>query len=321
VSDTPPNPTNPEIPIRSGYRSVAYYGNWDVYTRNFQPQQIPAERLTHLLYSFADNKPDGTVFLTDTYADTEKHYTTDSWNDVGNNVYGSIKQLQILKARNRNLKVLLSIRGWTYTNINKYMDGPMATAAGRQRFASSCVELIRDYGFDGIDVDWEYPANKDQGNQLLALLKEIRSQIDEYGDTLVYGDDAGQELKPQFLLTIASPAGEKNYKHLPLKEISAVTDFVNLMVSFQIYRRNGASTDRGIGIRLRWLLGQPNQPRVKPLSFGLNPPEHAIQYGFCLGRLQRRGGPALQAQPWHAAVWSLFHQHPRSRKVVHWHRR
>jgi len=231
ASDTPPEPTNPNIPTHPGYRSVAYYGNWDIYARNFQPQQIPAERLTHLLYSFADNKPDGTVFLTDTYADAEKHYPTDSWNDVGNNVYGSIKQLQILKAKNRNLKVLLSVGGWTYTNVAKHMDGPMATGAGRQRFASSCVELIRDYGFDGIDVDWEYPTDKEQGGQLLALLKEIRSQMDEYADTLVYEDESGRELKPKFLLTIASPAGEKNYKHLPLKEISAVTDFINLMVS------------------------------------------------------------------------------------------
>ncbi|OWY44326.1 hypothetical protein AALT_g6048 [Alternaria alternata] len=229
TSSTDTIPADPNIPFRPGYRSVAYYGSWDIYTRNFQPQEIPAKRLTHLLYSFADNKPDGTVFLTDSYADAEKHYATDSWNDVGNNLYGSLKQLQILKAKNRNLKVLLSIGGWTYTNTNKHMDGPMATAEGRQRFASSCVELIRDYGFDGIDVDWEYPKDKEQGHQWLELLKEIRSQMNKYADKLVHKDDSGYELKPKFLLTIASPAGEKNYRNLPLREISEVTDFINLM--------------------------------------------------------------------------------------------
>ncbi|CAN9089078.1 unnamed protein product [Alternaria alternata] len=229
TSSTYTIPADPNIPFRPGYRSVAYYGSWDIYTRNFQPQEIPAKRLTHLLYSFADNKPDGTVFLTDSYADVEKHYATDSWNDVGNNLYGSLKQLQILKAKNRNLKVLLSIGGWTYTNTNKHMDGPMATAEGRQRFASSCVELIRDYGFDGIDVDWEYPKDKEQGHQWLELLKEIRSQMNKYADKLVHKDDSGYELKPKFLLTIASPAGENNYRNLPLREISEVTDFINLM--------------------------------------------------------------------------------------------
>ena len=239
TSSTDTIPADPNIPFRPGYRSVAYYGSWDIYTWNFQPQEIPAKRLTHLLYSFADNKPDGTVFLTDSYADAEKHYATDSWNDVGNNLYGSLKQLQILKAKNRNLKVLLSIGGWTYTNTNKHMDGPMATAEGRQRFASSCVELIRDYGFDGIDVDWEYPKDKEQGHQWLELLKEIRSQMNKYADKFVHKDDSGYELKPKFLLTIASPAGEKNYRNLPLREISEVTDFINLMVSMLFPGRKG----------------------------------------------------------------------------------
>jgi chitinase len=70
-------------------------------------------------------------------------------------VYGAMKQLQLLKARNRNLKTLLSIGGWTYTNTEKHMDVPMATDQGRRNFAESCVEMIRNYGFDGVDVDWE----------------------------------------------------------------------------------------------------------------------------------------------------------------------
>ena len=216
----------------AGYRAVAYYGNWDIYTRNYQPQQIPASKLTHLLYSFANVDSNGTVFLTDSYADTEKHYSTDSWSEPGNNVYGCIKQLQLLKATNRNLKVLLSIGGWTYTNTDHAMDKPMATSQGIQRFAASCVELIRDYGFNGVDVDWEYPTDKEQGSAFLALLQEIRRQMDDYANTLVYGDDLGHEMQPRFLLSIAAPAGETNYRNMPLREIGRVAGFVNLMVSW-----------------------------------------------------------------------------------------
>jgi chitinase len=209
------------IPRSTGYRAVSYFGNWDIYGRNVQPSDVPTDLLTHVIYSFANVKKDtGEVFLSDTYADLEKHYPSDSWNDKGKNAYGCIKQFYLLKQQHRKMKVMMSIGGWTYAHEGKVF-ASIAKPSWISTFAKSSVQLMKDLGLDGLDIDWEYPQNAKQAANYVKLLQAIRDEMSAYSATM---PDA-----PHFLLSVAAPAGPINYNLLDVKGMDKYLDMWNLM--------------------------------------------------------------------------------------------
>lgn len=223
--DTPPA-TTPDTPktistgmATEGKYSVGYFVNWGIYGRKFPPSLIPTQDLTHILYAFANLKSDtGEVFLSDVWADKDIHYPGDSWNDSGNNLYGNFKAIYNLKKTNRNLKVLLSIGGWTYSpTFHPIVVSPLL----RARFVESSIKLLEDYGLDGLDVDYEYPSNDEQARGYVELLRELRVGLDRHAHS--------KGTNYRFLLTIAAPCGPDHYKKLHVKEMDKHLDFWNMM--------------------------------------------------------------------------------------------
>lgn len=137
---------------------------------------LPYEKLTKINYAFANvNNVTGEVFLSDVWADAQYMYPSDvAVNTTLSNstqLYGNFNQLYKLKQKNRNLKVALSVGGWSF---RENFALPLSSEAGRLKFCSSSLELIADLGLDAFDIDWEYPKNQADSDNLLSTVKLCR---------------------------------------------------------------------------------------------------------------------------------------------------
>jgi chitinase len=203
------------------YRVIGYYAAWTVY-RDFEVSAIPAAQLTHINYAFANISEDGDIVLGDPWADVEMPDPNDK---SGAEIQGNFRQLQLLKAAYPHLKTLISVGGWSWSE--RFSDVAL-TAESRARFARSAVDFITRYGFDGVDLDWEYPTGSgDPGNverpqdpeNFILLLAELRAQLDARGAT---------DGRP-YLLTIAAGAGRTAYAPLDWPRIHPLLDWINVM--------------------------------------------------------------------------------------------
>src|SRR2546421_4112877 len=122
---------------------AAFFANWDRYARGYFVKQIPAGRLNVVDYAFAMPTADGTCALSDSWSD----YQAPTWDgnnsvdgaaddpsDPNQHLFGNFNQLVKLKAQYPNVKVVMSIGGWT---LSKYFSDVAATAVTRQTFVQS----------------------------------------------------------------------------------------------------------------------------------------------------------------------------------------
>jgi chitinase len=116
------------------------------------------------------NNSTGEVFLTDEWADLQFPYPGDEASN-GTQLLGNFKQLYKLKQKNRNLKVILSVGGWSYRFNFK---PALSTATGRQKFCDSSLTLIADLGLDGLDIDWEYAEDATDAANFVDTVKRCR---------------------------------------------------------------------------------------------------------------------------------------------------
>ena len=134
--------------------------------------------------------------------------------------------VRTLKSGNLDLQVFASIGGWTFSDNNTKTQpvfGNIAKNEGnRQKFADNVVSFMKEFGFDGVDIDWEYPGAPDRGGHeddtknYVALMKTMKDTFDK-------------EAKGKYGLTFTVPTSYWYLRWFDLPGMLKHADWVNVM--------------------------------------------------------------------------------------------
>ncbi len=242
-------------------RVIGYFTSWRN-GANGQPSylvnDIPWDKITHINYAFAHVDANNKVSIGDPAAPGNPA-TNMTWPgitgaemDPSYSYSGHFNLLNKFKKQHPDVKTLISVGGWAETGgyfgaegtrvnsggfytMTTNADGSI-NQAGINTFAKSAVEFIEKYGFDGVDIDYEYPSSmNDSGHpddfpisnarraglnaSYRVLMQKLREELD------IAGEKAGKH----YLLTIASPSSGYLLRGMETFQSVKYLDYVNIM--------------------------------------------------------------------------------------------
>ncbi|KAI5861929.1 hypothetical protein GGS23DRAFT_605878 [Durotheca rogersii] len=192
-------------------RVIGYYEAWSARKacHRIQPQNLPLDALTHVNFAFA-------------YIEPKSYKVVPMDAQTPASLFLEVPKLKQIKP---GLKVFVSIGGWTFSDngtVTQPLFGEIAADAGkRQTFADNVVRFMKQYGYDGVDLDWEYPGAPDRGGQdgdvenFVLLLQTMRRTFDSSGS--------------RFGITFTAPSSYWYLRWFDLPGLIKYADWINLM--------------------------------------------------------------------------------------------
>jgi len=167
---------------------VGYYPDWIKYT--LPPNQIKFENLTHIVHAFAWPSNTGELSM-----------------------YEGMPNANLISAvHNAGRKILIAIGGAGQSDGFAPMS---ADSIKRSIFIDNAINLVSANGFDGIDLDWESPADINEGKNQTILVKELRQRFDQIDTSL--------------LITMAVSAGPYFGQYFEYEKLSADVNWFSMM--------------------------------------------------------------------------------------------
>lgn len=167
----------------SSGRRVGYYQGWNVRERQCDtvtPSQINTKGLTHLFYAFVFFDPD-TFQMIAMHPDDVTQYT------------------EFTALASNSLQTWVAVGGWSFSDpgpTHTAWSDMVSTSGNRAAFIASLLNFMEMYGFQGADLDWEYPADEDRGgsssdaDNLVLLVQEMREAFgSRFGLSLTLAPD------------------------------------------------------------------------------------------------------------------------------------